>query len=470
MPQSPTNPSTPRLSEQARHVVIPDGVVTTGWPAVKARGAELGFHYDPWQDGAGRITFGKRADGKYAATVGGVVWSIPRQVGKTFSIGSWLMILCVLFPGLKVIWTAHRLRTSTMTFRSMQAMAKRPKMAPHIHHVRTANGEQEIGFRNGSVILFGAREQGFGRGFEELDIEVFDEAQILTEKALDDMVPAANQARHPHGALLFFIGTPPKPGDPGEAFTLRRKKALSGKSNDMAYIEFSADPETDPDDRKQWVKANPSFPRRTPVESMLRMRENLMSDEAWRREALGIWDDESPQTLPNWQHCATSNPPPQPVALGIAIDPDRVWLSVAAASSGDTPYLGAVLRVRLDVGRAHVISEVARIQSQHGVSVILDKKGPAGSLIDDLAAAGVQVDAVGMEDYVISCGELFDAVAAKEVQHGDHPELNAAVRAAGWRKVGDRDAFARRNGDITLLEGAALALHAARAGGPLIFN
>src|SRR5207237_1558787 len=139
----------------------------------------------------------------------------------TFTIGSLLMVLCILFPGFKVIWTAHRTRTATSAFRSMQGLAKRKAIAPHISHIRTANGEQEIGFRNGSVIMFGAREQGFGRGFDEVDVEVFDEAQILTEKALEDIVPAANQSRHPAGALLFFMGTPPRPGDPGAEFTNR---------------------------------------------------------------------------------------------------------------------------------------------------------------------------------------------------------------------------------------------------------
>jgi hypothetical protein len=58
----------------------------------------------------------------------------------------------------------------------------------------------------------------------------------------------------------------------------------------MVYIECSADPDADPDDREQWAKANPSYPHRTPLESMLRLRENLPSDESWKREALGIWD------------------------------------------------------------------------------------------------------------------------------------------------------------------------------------
>src|SRR5204862_4597817 len=128
------------------------------------------------------------------------------------------------------------------------------KVAPFVDRRRLGSGEQEIRFKNTSRILFGARERGFGRGFSEVDVLVFDEAQILTENAIDDMVPATNQARNP---LLLFTGTPPKPTDPGEVFISKRDKALAGSSDDMAYIEFSADEGANPDDRKQWAKANP---------------------------------------------------------------------------------------------------------------------------------------------------------------------------------------------------------------------
>lgn len=38
---------------------------------------------------------GKRADGLYAAGVGCVVVSICRQVGKTFLIGTMIVMLCI---------------------------------------------------------------------------------------------------------------------------------------------------------------------------------------------------------------------------------------------------------------------------------------------------------------------------------------------------------------------------------------
>ena len=69
--QLPTKPG--RLSEAARHVIIPSGIVSTGWPAVRDRCIGFDVAFDPWQDGTGRIILSKRADGSYACSIGGVV-------------------------------------------------------------------------------------------------------------------------------------------------------------------------------------------------------------------------------------------------------------------------------------------------------------------------------------------------------------------------------------------------------------
>ena len=62
MPKSKTKPSTPKLSDVARHVVAPNGAVTSGWPAVKAKCAELGISFRWWQNPIGRLILAKRAD------------------------------------------------------------------------------------------------------------------------------------------------------------------------------------------------------------------------------------------------------------------------------------------------------------------------------------------------------------------------------------------------------------------------
>lgn len=444
-------------------MVIPSGIVTTAWPRVVATCRELGVEFDDWQHGIGSAALGKREDGTYAATVGGVVLAIPRQVGKTFLVGMIVIALCLLFPGLTVLWSAHRQRTATKTFQTLKGMTSKPKIAPHMLDPRNANGEQEVRFRNGSVIMFGAREQGFGRGFDEVDVEVFDEAQILTEKALEDMVPATNQSRQPSGALLFFMGTPPRPTDPGEEFKNRRRMALKGESEDMLYVEFSADPDAKLDDHAQWRIANPSFPKRTPVASMKRMRANLTDDDSFRREALGIWDDDDESaflSIGSWLACADDKADarslPHPV-FAVDVAPHHASASIVAVGMGDRTVLELADQ---RPGASWVVARVRELVERYGGSIVLNSAGPVGSLIPELASTPF-VDVRGA-DYTKACGLLAATVNERGLTHRGEPGFAAAVVGAKTRTSGDGFTWARTTSavDITPLVAATVGLWA----------
>ncbi len=432
--------------------MIPEGIVTTGWPQVEAQCAEWGDEFDEWQRGLGRVMLGRRESGEYASTVGGITLSIPRQVAKTFLVGRTVFGLSAQFPGLKVLWTAHRTRTATNTFRSLEGYAKRKAVAPHIKPgrrdgmgIRAANGEQEIPFRNGSNIMFGARETGFGRGFDEVDVIVFDEAQILTERALEDMVATTNQSRHPHGALLFFMGTPPRPIDPGEAFTARRNEALAGEMVDGVYVECSADEKCNPDDRAQWAKANPSFPHRTPERSLLRLRKNLPSDDSWMREALGVWDDTSTKSaIPAavWADLFDiDTAQPHPFALGVSMSADRKWTTIGLAGHRSDGLIHLEL-LKVGRGSTWVIERLHQMERKPVGTGVLTT-GPAGSLLPDIkngrgmtatelaAGCGRLLDSLGIriaEDPERTVGEEAP-LAEPTIRHSGQPVLNRAAGA-----------------------------------------
>lgn len=480
---STSRPSRPepdprKLSEVARHVVIPKGIVTTAWPRVVAKCAEVGIVFDGWQHGVGSIALGKRKDGKYAATVGGVVLAIPRQVGKTFLVGMIVIALCLINSGMTVLWTAHRTRTATKTFQTMQGMVMRKKIRPHLapgrnDGIRTANGEQEIRFKNGSVIMFGARADGFGRGFDEVDVEVFDEAQILKEQALEDMVPAANQSRQPSGALVFFMGTPPRPGDDGEAFLMRRQRALSGKNSNIAYVEFSADPEAEIWDREQWAKANPSYPRRTPEESMERMFELLTDEDSIRREALGIFDSTETARVISEEDWARvkdeASMAIERLTLAIDVPPNRGVSSVAIAGKrADGKW-----HVALDENRNGVdwigpyVEDLAAKNRLHAVVVdelsglAEERKGRHFLVGTDVV---VTLAAADGRDMRIASAKFFDAVMDGSLRHTDQPQLNVALSVARKRPLGGGWAWNRKDAtsDITPVVACTLALWGAQ--------
>lgn len=461
---APTTLSTPRLSEVARHLVIPEGIVSSAFPKVQRRLNEAGVFFDPWQQGFGTVALGYRVDGKYAATVGGVVASIPRQVGKTFTVGNLIIGLCLEFPGLRAVWTSHHNRTTTNTFRAMQGMVRRPEIEPHLapNGIRTANGEQEIRFANGSIVMFGAREQGFGRGLDGIDVLVFDEAQILGIKALEDMVPATNQARNPHGGLLFFIGTPPRPTDTGEAFTAKREQAISGRSKNIVYVELSADPDSDPDDQSQWPMMNPSFPHRTPLEAMQRMRENIPDDESWDREARGIWPKVSRHTpiVPPgvWKELRGNPPAPNepPTALGVDMS-HGMQISVGACwPRTGTMHIEEVWS-GTDVPAA--LDWVTRA-ARRRIEVVIDDLSPAAQMIPELRARGVNVRRSNARDMAKGC-LLFETRAnSGGLTHAAQKTVTDAVMGGRKREIGDAGGWAwdRRDPTVSIHQVVAVTL------------
>lgn len=472
--KTPTKPSIPRLSDVARHVVAPKGAVSTGWPAVEKKALDLGVRFRWWQKPIGRLILSKRADGKYASTIGGTGLSIPRQVGKTFLVGAIVFVLCMLRPRLTVVWTAHRVRTAEETFGKMQAFASRKRIAPYVEKIVLGSGEEEIAFRNGSRILFGARAAGFGRGFDEVDVIVYDEAQILTDSALDDIIPAMNQSRQPEGALMLFMGTPPKPKDPSEVWMRMREEALSGEDDDTGWVEFGADEEHEftplpaplsDADWQQIAKANPSFPEDTPREAILRMRKKLGSD-SFCREGAGQYTDTTGSKLifPKWPACATDSAPSSVAAIGLAVSLDEEFGSIAASRVWEDGRVNLGAVERRSYSRKWIVGEAKRIQQAHRCMVAVDEKCPDAKLIPALEAAGVDVQVMKLADNVETCSDLVDRVKDKRLTHQRTTELDNAVVAARWRPVGDgRRVLGRKAsaGHIDMLEGGVAALWAA---------
>lgn len=450
--------------------------MSTGWPAVAQRLLLLGIVFDLWQEGVGRLILAKRADGLYAAGIGAVVLSIARQVGKTYLVGWIVFALCTLNSGLTVIWTAHHGRTTAETFAKMKAMSAKPKVAGFVEAVRSTNGEQSITFKNGSRILFGARDQGFGLGFDKVDILVLDEAQRVKEVAMADMVPATNAA--PNG-LVILMGTPPRPTDNGDVFANRRKDALEGDP-DTLYIEISADPGAKIIDWEQVAKANPSYPHRIGKTAILRLQKLLGSDEGFYREGYGIWDVNHGVSrlisVGEWQGTEAQEVPGDGLrAFGVAfsLDGSRMAIGGAVKHSG-----GCHVEVidgqsgDLEAGIAALADWLAERWRTVALIAISGQAG-APALEQALLDRGVPQRAV----HVLSGPEVFaansmfyDGIRDQTVTHPvgeDSDHLNRAVAVCDKERVSKSSSAWRwratsPGGDETPLEAVGFAHWAVR--------
>lgn len=448
-----------KLSEVAR-IVVPEGITGSYWTTVrKTCNTRLGLTLDRWQDGIAGLVLAHRADGVIAHTIGGFGMALPRQVGKTHTLISVIFGLCVEYPGLLGIWTSHHVKTNSETFQAVQSYCKRERIKPFIKKIVLGSGDEAIEFTNGSRILFGARERGFGRGIPGVDILVSDEAQILTQRAIQDMLATLNTSKL---GLHVYIGTPPKPTDNSEMFTGMRREAQSGEATDIAWIEAGADADiTDLDDIEQWLKANPSCPHRTPVVSIQRLRRRL-DDDGFRREALGIWDAAEGSTfdLNAWSDLGdTGVDTPYRAALVIDMSPDRRHCWIGVAGDVDTDKGERVLLMCTETTAPTAVAKVRALMEARDIVDVSITSGAARSLEPDLVEAGIEYHRLGPADTAAAYSTLQEAIKNQTICHAEQTELTTALLMTRTRFItsGESEVFDRRNYSANLSPAVACA-------------
>ncbi|WP_324190019.1 terminase [Nocardia farcinica] len=437
------------------------GITGSEWPSVRKTCRRLGWDFDGWQDGAAMLILSQRADGEYASDM--IVVSIPRQVGKTYLVGCIIFALCLMKPGLRVIWTAQVKDTALETFEQFLEMSQRPLVKPHVAKTPQGKGDEAIVFTNGSKIEFGARDSGFGRGRTDVDVLVFDEGQHLSLQALENMGAAQNVADNP---LCFVMGTPPRPQDKGEFFQLMRQEALDGESDGTLYIEFSADRGCDPMDRDQWRKANPSFPKRTSERAMLRLRKKLRNEDSWRREALGIWDETAHRAVVSKsarRDLRDPGPPDGTKPTGLAVDMSHArQISISACwVDGEQAHTEEVW-AGLD---EHAALMWLRARAGLRIPVAIDNLSPAASLAPALRARGCRVIMTTGPDMARACGLWLGKTTAKTLTNAGQQAPDDALAGARKRAIGTAGGWgwdrADETTDISPIVSETLSLFAA---------
>jgi len=378
---------------------------------------------------------------------------------NTHTVTCVLFGLCVEFPGLLAIWTSHHVKTNSETFLAVQSYCKRERIKPFIRNVYTGSGDEAVVFTNGSRILFGARERGFGRGIPGVDVLVNDEGQIMTQRAMQDMLATMNTSRL---GLHVYVGTPPKPTDNSEVFRVLRQEAATGEATDLAWVEIGADDDiADLDDPEQWLKANPSAPHRTPLVSIQRLRRRL-DDDGFRREALGLWDAEETSAfdIDAWAKLADRGADtPQRAALVIDMSPDRRHCWIGAAGAIDTDEGEKVLLMATETTAAEAVSRVRSLIESRDIVEVAITGGAARALEPDLVEASIEYKKLGPSDIGASYVCLQEAIKNKTICHVNQDELNMAMLMTKTRFItsGEVEVFDRRNYSVNLSPAVACA-------------
>jgi len=324
--------------------------------------------------------------------------------------------------------------------------------------------------------LFGARERGFGRGIPGVDMLIFDEAQILSDKAMSNMLATMNTSRF---GLHLYVGTPPKPEDMSETFRRMREQAAAGTLVDGAWVEFGADKGADPKDRKQWAKANPSYPHRTPAQSIQRLQRKLTAAD-FLREGMGIWDDAPGAsrliTPEQWAATGVSEPPASRglKTFGVAFSLDGSRVAVAGGLKHDGGVHVELVGAHSGPMGAGVASLADWLAERSATTALYAIAGQAGAaaLADALLARDVPRRAIHIAsgpEYFAANTLFHDAVRDRTVTHlatEGQQVLDESVAVSDKKQVGNSGSWrwvaTTPDGDETPTEAASLAHWAAK--------
>jgi hypothetical protein len=434
----------------------------------------MGVEFDRWQEDIWYAALGLRKDGSLACDVMGVTLSIGRQTGKTWGVMVGIIAICLSRPGTLVVWSSHHDSTSTQTIDKIAGIVEKPAIRPKMraqHPVVFNDDNRGVHFANGSKILFGARSSGFGRGFSEVDIQVYDECQSLRESALTDMLAAMNVSDI---GLAFFMGTPPRPKEVAlgvhEAFKRRRDRALEAKKRRPykgVYVELSPqDPDaavTDIDAPGFWDKlaeVNPAFGVRVGRSAIERLVENMSSEDVLR-EVFGIWDktNDTIAVVPreDWGHLA-ANPDGLPDVASFGVNATRSgWFWIDACwCEGESVHVEIALGTQSEVEAMNFLMRHATKRTP----IKYDSTGAAKALGEKLKKSFFNASAYTQNESGAGNALWLNMVEQGRLSHGGQADLDNAVRGSrrkdrpqgGWVLAPRSDSF-----DI----GPAIAMSAA---------
>ena len=446
---------------------------TNGDLAAKV-GADLGLPPDDEQRALLDMIYAEKAPDRPAAFEVAVV--APRQNIKTSTLLTAAIADMFVFGVKKHLWTAHLDDTAKETFRDVQEWLSRND--EYASQVKFYEGHQDrsiVHVPTGNRIDFGSRTGKGKRGLTGVMRVTLDEALYLEPQHMGAIYPT--MLTRP-GAQVRLASSA---GVEGSA-SLRgiRDRGRAGKDPRLAYVEYGAPvrpcedakclhdvgtPGCALDDRSLWWAANCAlWCGRIEEESLADQRRGLPAPE-FMREFFSWWEDPlilggafSPE---RWGGLTEAVPQPDRVpAIGLGGSPDGLYGAIgSAAVLGDGRL--AVAPVDRRRGQKWLVAEAARIQTEHECAVVVARKGPLAYLIPDLVEAGVDVTEADAADWVDACEGLWRRAEDGELVHTGDKDLTESALSASWRPVGDRRAFGRKSGDISLLEAVTLAAHKA---------
>lgn len=417
---------------------------------------ELWEHYsgkvlDDTQRLTVEVMMAETAGGRWAAATTGR--EMPRQNGKGDEIEV-VELWGLVQRAEAILHTVHdAVLLASQAQQRLLAVLDHKDLRPKVKRKWMGTGQQMIEFRNGGIIWYRTRTGAGGRGVDDIARLVVDEAQHATSEQMAAVTPTLLANENPQ---LNAVGTAGLAGK-SEWWWRVRKRALSAEPGAFGYVGHTAErvhlaedgrvvqEPVDVEDRSLWPEANPSVRAgRGGGMAFLEEQLQILGPEKFAEEHLCVWDPEPDAQLgafpaDDWSTCRNPDAQRGKPTYAVEVDQDGFAASIGASDG----RVGVVLEWQK--GSKWLPAKLAEILVETPGRVVLDPKGPAGALLHDLEALGIEWDEITPQEHARACGELFLAVTEDHsFEHTGQQVLDIAVKQATRRIYGNAWAWDRR--------------------------
>lgn len=405
-----------------------------------------------------------------------VLLLVSRQNGKGTDIEI-LELYCLFSLDLNVYHTAHLMKTSRKAFKRLWSLISRtPQLLRRVKGKPRQTAEEiVIELTSGALITFMARSGRAGRGLDDCDVLILDEALFLEPKMVEATIPTMSTRPTP---LVVYASSA---GVEGSVLLRALRKRMEDGDPTIAGFDWSVDPAEvkregfDPVAVGPVAQANPSLGGLITMDYVrgeFAAMTSTGSLAGYLRERLGVFDadpDELKRVIPAaaWADRAGADGRPEgPMAFGIAAAwPDAEKVAIGLGGRLDGELLLQVVDYR--PGTEWVVERVRELVDKWGdIPVVIDPGGPAGFLIEDFeneklepGQKRIKVLQPTMRQIGHAAKDLRAEICgdAPTARHFNQKVLNDAVAGAGRRPLGDSWTYQRRGEvDISPLESVML--------------
>ncbi len=471
--------------QEPENLVMAEGDDREGREVVEL-GRRAGSSLLPWQCGNVLGISMKTPAGTWVHQT--CILIVPRQNGKSEILVD-IILYRVFILDETILYTAHEWKSAQpIAERLIKMIEMRPSLAKRVKKINNSQGEAKIILRGPAnakrprldskgnpkhgQVVFRTRSPKAGRGLDEVDTLIYDEAFDTTDDEVASIGPTQDVAKDPQ--VIYASSAVDKESaahQNGVQLSSLRALALSGEDPGIYLAEYRA-PDDNPgrENPLTWKLSNPSFgvlKNDRKIKNLMRNMNSPRGQKSFDVEALGIGD------YFEFNQLAEDD------LLVIDLDRFDELVNLDAAPTGESCLAVDFSNDRID--RTAAISVAVRAGSKihgqlgyHGpanietlvkfivsavdlndpLAVVIDPKSAAEALIRPLQKKGIEPELMTPSRVASGTNGLLQHIDDKTFSHDGDQRIIDAITVARLREIGDSGiAWARRksDGDITPL-------------------